>query len=106
MVRGIEPGIYWHMGKIVECGAACAEPKGRVIKATIRKDSFDLEPMNPAERCTPLSVAAHTLYEKSRPDILPGPGGALHLANAHYEALDDRRSASAAACSCRPTSTA
>jgi len=47
--------------------------------------------MNPAERCTPLSVAAHTLYEKSRPDILPGPGGALHLAGAHYEALDDRR---------------
>ena len=33
----IEPGVYWHMGKIVECGAACAEPKGRVIKATIRK---------------------------------------------------------------------
>ena len=92
MVRGgIDPGTYWHMGKIVECGAACAEPKGRVIKATIRKDSFDLEPMNPAERCTPLSVAAHTLYEKSRPDILPGPGGALHLAGARYEALDDRR---------------
>jgi len=92
MVRGgIEPGTYWHMGKIVECGAACAEPKGRVIKATIRKDSFDLEPMNPAERCTPLSVAAHTLYEKSRPDMLPGPGGALHLAGARYEALDDRR---------------
>jgi len=92
MVRGgIEPGTYWHMGKIVECGAACAEPKGRVIKATIRRDSFDLEPMNPAERCTPLSVAAHTLYEKSRPDMLPGPGGALHLAGARYEALDDRR---------------
>ena len=91
MTRGFEPGVYWHMGKIVECGAACAEPKGRVIKATIRKDSFDLEPMNPAERCTPLSVAAHTLYEKGRPDILPGPGGALHLANARYEALDNRR---------------
>jgi hypothetical protein len=88
---GIEPGTYWHMGKIVECGATCAEPKGRVIKATVRKGSFDLEPMNPAERCTPLSVAAHTLYEKSRPDILPGPGGALHLAKAQYEALDNRR---------------
>ncbi len=87
----IDPGVYWHMGKIVECGAACAEPKGRVIKATIRKDSFDLEPMNPAERCTPLSVAAHTLYEKGRPDMLPGPGGALHLDGARYEALDERR---------------
>jgi len=91
MLRGIEPGVYWHMGKIVECGAACAEPKGRVIKATIRPGSFDLEPMNPAERCTPLSVAAHTLYEKSRPDMLPGPGGVLDLNGARYEALDDRR---------------
>jgi hypothetical protein len=93
MARGfdIDPGVYWHMGKIVECGAACAEPKGRVIKATIRKQSFDLEPMNPAERCTPLSVAAHTLYEKGRPDRLPGPGGVLHLDGARYEALDDRR---------------
>ena len=89
--RGIDPGVYWHMGKIVECGANCAEPKGRVILATVRRDSFDLEPMNPAERCTPASVAAHTLYEKSRPDLLPGPGGVLDLAGSRYEALDDRR---------------
>ena len=51
MLHGIDPGVYWHMGKIVECGAVCAEPKGRVILATVRRDSFDLEPMNPAERC-------------------------------------------------------
>ncbi|MGC3986804.1 MAG: acyclic terpene utilization AtuA family protein [Pseudorhodoferax sp.] len=74
-LHGIEdPGIYWHMGKIMECGANCAEPKGKVILATIRQDSFDLEPMSPGERCTPLSVAAHTLYEKTRPDLLSGPG--------------------------------
>ena len=74
MRHGIDPGVYWHMGKIIECGAVCAEPKGRVILATVRRDSFDLEPMNPAERCTPASVAAHTLYEKTRPDMLYGPG--------------------------------
>ncbi len=90
-MHGIDPGVYWHMGKIVECGANCAEPKGRVIVATVRKDSFDLEPMNPAERCTPSSVAAHTLYEKSRPDLLPGPGGELDLSGARYEALNERR---------------
>lgn len=88
---GFEPGIYWHMAKIVECGALCAEPKGRVILATIRSDSFDLEPMNPAERCTPLSVAAHTMYEKTRPDLLIGPGGILDLGQARYTALDERR---------------
>lgn len=88
--HGIDPGVYWHMGKIMECGAACAEPKGHVLLATVRPDSFDLEPMNPEERCTPLSVAAHTLYEKSRPDLLPGPGGTLDLTDARYEALDSR----------------
>lgn len=90
--HGIEdPGIYWHMGKIMECGANCAEPKGKVILATIRQDSFDLEPMSPNERCTPLSVAAHTLYEKTRPDLLSGPGGVLDLRGARYEPLDERR---------------
>lgn len=33
--------------------------------ATMRRDSFDLIPLAPEERCTPLSVAAHTLYEKN-----------------------------------------
>ena len=91
MLHGIDPGVYWHMGKIVECGAVCAEPKGRVILATVRRDSFDLEPMNPAERCTPASVASHTLYEKTRPDLLSGPGGVLDLRGSRYEALDGRR---------------
>lgn len=91
LLHGIEdPGIFWHMGKIMECRANCAEPKGRVILATIRQDSFDLEPMNPAERCTPLSVAAHTLYEKTRPDLLSGPGGVLDLSGARYLPLTER----------------
>ena len=91
MLHGIEdPGIYWHMGKIMECGAVCAEPKGSVILATVRPDSFDLEPMSPNERCTTLSVAAHTLYEKTRPDLLPGPGGVLDLTGSRYEQLDER----------------
>jgi hypothetical protein len=89
--HGIEdPGIFWHMGKIMECGANCAEPKGKVILATVRQDSFDLEPMSANERCTPLSVAAHTLYEKTRPDLLSGPGGVLDLAGATYVPLNER----------------
>lgn len=75
----------------MECGALCALPKGKCIVATMRKHSFDLTPMNPIERCTAVSVAAHTFYEKSRPDILPGPGGALHLNNAKYEQQPDGR---------------
>lgn len=55
--------------------------------ATMRKNSFDLTPLAPEERCTPLSVAAHTLYEKTRPDRLPGPGGVLDLTSATYEQI-------------------
>ncbi|RXK37323.1 hypothetical protein M231_05389 [Tremella mesenterica] len=89
-MAGIDPGLGWHMGKIVECGALCATPRGKSIRATIRKDSFDLTPVNTSERCIPISVAAHTLYEKSRPDLLPGPGGILDLNNCTYTAVSDR----------------
>lgn len=90
--RGItDPGIYWHMGKVMECGAFCCEKKGQVIMATVREDSFDLEPMDPTNRCTPVTVASHTLYEKSRPDLLPGPGGMLNLNTSHYEQVSDRK---------------
>ncbi|CAG9936490.1 unnamed protein product [Clonostachys rosea f. rosea IK726] len=88
---GVETAPAFHLGKILECGGQCAVPKGRSMIATIRKDSFDLTPLNPIERCTPLSVAAHSLYEKTRPDQLPGPGGVLHLDTASYKVLEDGR---------------
>ncbi|KAL1968668.1 hypothetical protein VTN77DRAFT_1494 [Rasamsonia byssochlamydoides] len=84
-------GIAYHMGKIMECGALCSTPKSSAALATVRKDSFDIVPLDPASRCTVTSVAAHTLYEKTRPDILIGPGGALHLEAATYEQLPDNR---------------
>ncbi|PYI30072.1 CAIB/BAIF family enzyme [Aspergillus indologenus CBS 114.80] len=87
MHHGVQPGVAWHMGKIMECGGICAIPKGRSMIATMRTDSFDLTPLAPSERCTPVSVAAHTLYEKTRPDQLPGPGGVLILDDASYEQL-------------------
>ncbi|PLB53500.1 beta-N-acetylglucosaminidase [Aspergillus steynii IBT 23096] len=90
MFHGVQPGVAWHMGKIMECGGICAVPKGRSMIATLREDSFDLTPLSPRERCTPLSVAAHTLYEKTRPDRLPGPGGVLELDNASYEQLTEK----------------
>ncbi|KAG0651290.1 hypothetical protein D0Z07_1588 [Hyphodiscus hymeniophilus] len=83
-------GGFTHMGKIMECGALCAKPKSLTSMATIYLDgSFDVKPLDSGARCTPLSVAAHTLYEKSRPDILAGPGGSLDLRNTTYRQLDD-----------------
>ena len=45
--------------------------------------------MSPESRCAPYSVAAHTLYEKARPDILSGPGGDMDLTTTKYEQLSD-----------------
>jgi hypothetical protein len=88
--HGVQPAIGWHMGKIMECGGICAIPKGRSMVATMRADSFDLTPLAPEERCTKLSVASHTLYEKTRPDLLPGPGGVLNLQGAEYVQLTEK----------------
>jgi hypothetical protein len=83
-------GGFMHMGKIMECGASCARPKTKSSLAKIYADgTFDVRPLDPASKCTPLSVAAHTLYEKPRPDLLYGPGGYLDLTATTYHQLKD-----------------
>ena len=89
--NGFDPGLCWHMGKIMECGAICAEPAGKGIFGIINKDGFILEPLSMEKRCTKVSVAAHSLYEKSHPVYLPGPGGTLDLSSTKFEQVDDRR---------------
>lgn len=59
--RGVDEGVAWHCGKIMECGGICATPKARSMLATLEKDSFTLTPLNEHERCTPVTVAAHAL---------------------------------------------
>ena len=88
---GFDPALAWHMGKIMECGALCAEPVGRNVMGWLRRDHFEIEPINPAERCTTASVAAHTLYEKTHPFLLAGPGGTLDLSQCKYEQVTERR---------------
>jgi hypothetical protein len=86
-------GGFVHMGKILECGGLCGVPKSNGAMATVYQNrSFDVVPLDPDSKCTPMSVAAHAMYEKSRPDILYGPGGYLDLANMKTEALEDGRS--------------
>ncbi|KAH8883029.1 hypothetical protein GQ53DRAFT_433468 [Thozetella sp. PMI_491] len=90
--KGLEDlGLAYHMGKIMESGAQCAEPKARELLALVRNDSFDIIPLDPKVRCTKHSVAAHALYENRRPDVLPGPGGILDLSQSTYEELPDGR---------------
>ncbi|MDI3535315.1 MAG: hypothetical protein PWQ82_1680 [Thermosediminibacterales bacterium] len=91
--EGFDPGLTFHMCKILECGAIAAVPGSArdCLLGTLYKDHFVVEPMNPIRKCTEISVAAHTLYEKGNPLRLPGPGGELILDNVKFEQLDERR---------------
>lgn len=86
-------GGFYHMGKILECGGLCALPKSHGAVATVYANGlFNVRPTATESICTPLSVAAHTLYENTRPDVLKGPGGSLHLQDSKYKQLSDERS--------------
>lgn len=81
VASGFDYGLALHMGKILECASIAALPGSGsdCMFGYLRHDHFVLEPLNPARRCTTTSVAAHTLYEKTNPYVLPGPGGVLNL---------------------------
>lgn len=87
IMRGFPPGLSLHMAKILECGAIAAEPGSGsdCLFGTVRKDHFLVEPTNPGRACTTASVAAHTLYEKSDPWRLYGPGGMVDLTEVGFE---------------------
>ena len=90
---GYDKALALHLGKILECAAICATPGSGsdCIMGYLGEDYFCVEPLSPERKCTPLSVSAHTLYEKSNPYILPGPGGHLDLYNCTFTAESDRR---------------
>ncbi len=90
--EGFDPGIAYHMGKILECGALCAEPGTTkdCILGTIYSDHFEVEALSSQRRCTSMSVAAHTFYEKENPCILHGPGFVLDLTRCRFEQLTER----------------
>lgn len=58
--------------------------------AIVRQNNFDVIALDPGSAVTPTSVAAHFLYEHSRPDELVGPGGTTLLGDTRYEQIDDR----------------
>src|SRR6202043_3388283 len=89
---GCAMGPAMHMAKIIECASLCCVPGGRdSILATLDQEGFELESMAPQHRATPVSVAAHSLYEQSDPFTVQEPEDRLDLARATYHALDDRR---------------
>ncbi len=93
IARGFDPGLATHLGKIIECAAIAATPGSGAdcVLGTLYRDCFELQSLNPLRKFTPESTAAHSLYEKSDPYHLPGPGGVLDLSGVKFEALPEGR---------------
>ena len=62
VMRGHDPALCQHLGKILECGALCAEPGSAkdVMLGQLDETGFEVWPANPERRCNVTSVAAHT----------------------------------------------
>lgn len=91
--EGFDKGLAIHLGKILECASIAALPGSGsdCMFGYLQKDNFVLEPLSPLRKCTTLSVAAHTLYEKTNPYILPGPGGAIDLHHSEFTQITDNK---------------
>jgi hypothetical protein len=88
---GHSPADAYFAGKALECASLCAEPF--MVKETVVGTiggGVTVTPMHPGQRCTPRSVAAHTMYERTDPNGEYVPGGYLDLTGCHYEQVDER----------------
>jgi hypothetical protein len=80
--RGIDPGLAYHVGHVLECGALACDPgsPSDCLVAEIYDDGTALFiAPNADRRCTPSSIAAHSLYEESHPQLQFYPEGVLCL---------------------------
>jgi hypothetical protein len=92
LMRGAGAGPAWHAAKTLECGTAATVQRKRPdsLFAWVRDDHFEVAPLDPESRCTPQSVASHTLYENADPFLITEPSGTIDTGPARYEALDRR----------------
>jgi hypothetical protein len=90
LMQGFPPGLAWHAGKVSECGTLVCEALGKgVIFTTISQDEISIRPYGDGLRCTPQSMAAHSLYENSNPYLHRECSGTFDLTNSTFEAIDD-----------------
>ena len=93
--RGIDPGLAYHVGHVLECGALACDPgsPSDCLVAEIYDDgSAIFVAPDPNRRCTPYSIAAHSLYEESHPQLQFYPEGILAMEKTQFFARDARTS--------------
>ena len=90
--EGYKEGLAFHMAKIMECGAMCAEPVAAadVMQGYMYEDYFELRPASPMRRCSAERAAAHTMYEQTNPYMIYEPDGVIDLKNSRFEQIDER----------------
>lgn len=91
--RGIDPGLAYHVGHVLECGALACDPgsPSDCLVAEIYDDGTALFiAPNPARRCTAYSIAAHSLYEESHPQLQFYPEGILAMEKTEFFSRDAR----------------
>ena len=92
--QGYPPASALHAAKILECGAIATVP-GSGSDCLVADLQFNTEAAsfwapNMNRHCTVLSVAAHTLYEKSHPHLFGMPGGYLDTTATTFTQTDAR----------------
>ena len=89
---GFPKGLCYHFGKTLECSSLVGTPSmaKETVVGTITDEYVELEPMHPNQRCTPASVAGHSLYERVHPYTQAYPGGTLDTSNTVYEQVSER----------------
>lgn len=92
MVRkGIDAGLAYHVGHVLECGAlACTpgSPSDSLIAEIYDDNSAIFIAPNPERRCTADSIAAHSLYEESHPQLQFYPEGVLAMESTEFFTRD------------------
>lgn len=93
--RGIDPGLAYHVGHVLECGALACDPgsPSDCLVAEVYDDGTAVfVAPDPNRRCTPYSIAAHSLYEESHPQLQFYPEGILAMEKTQFFARDSRTS--------------
>jgi uncharacterized protein DUF4387/acyclic terpene utilization AtuA family protein len=91
--RGIDAGLAYHVGHVLECGALACDPgsPSDCLVAEVYDDGTALfVAPNPTRRCTAYSIAAHSLYEESHPQLQYYPEGVLVMEKTQFFSRDDR----------------
>lgn len=90
--KGFPKNVAYYAGKVLECASFCAEPymgKESVL-GILNNDSVCVKAMHPEQRCTPASLASHSMYERASPYFEKLPGGEIDMRDCLYEQVDHK----------------